>query len=343
MEGWNLPSLSQTASEATAEFDALAWCKRRAGPIVAALYDEKANTTPELGIDIKAGADSLRIPLVYYCSKPSTDTVRLYTALMEEFVQELSRQGVSIRCPGMETAAPSRISTRRAALKFDDAPAPAPEAAPATVSAGPLLLIIDDDRGLQPKIEKYLSYLGWRLKTVPGGVEGMESIRSMQPAALAIAHDMRGMTGLDLLEIVRSQFSSQLAACCYCGRITGAMSKRGAALGSALLPEDGNLGGALIAWLQDTVPIPQQPEPAQSAAASAALALAAAAAPVDREELFEDLWKRLSGKRVDELRGILGVDIALTPAGGGWMRFAYASVSIKILVKNQKISILGVE
>ncbi|HYG76837.1 MAG TPA: hypothetical protein VEK08_17670 [Planctomycetota bacterium] len=63
----------------------------------------------------------------------------------------------------------------------------------------------------------------------------------------------------------------------------------------------------------------------------------------NKDELFNELFGKLRGHKLDEVPRILNVQITFVPAGGAWQKFAYGKYTVKVLAKDGKITILGIE
>jgi len=333
--------------------DTVSWCSQSRTPVTASFYESPVKDATEFGFALKAGLGIRRIPLTTFKIKPSAGTLRMYASLMDDYVQALN-----VQRPAAQTTATSisgkfnRTSTR----SFDRAvPSPnssGPVKPPSGLRGTTCVLVLDNDRSLQPKIEKYLAYLGYTVRFAGTGLDGLSAVKSHQPVALIVCQDMPAMAGLSVLELIRKRAATGVPAICFSARINDAMKQTANALGRVtLIPTGRALAGDIVSWIQDTLPPLEYsalPEPL-AAPATAAAAPVASALPIEqpqnmtREQLFDYLWGRLGGHTLDEVATILGTEITLSPAGGSWHKFAFAGSTIKLLVKKQKISILGIE
>jgi CheY-like chemotaxis protein len=70
-------------------------------------------------------------------------------------------------------------------------------------AAGPLVLVIDDDRLVLRAWTRLLASLPVRLRCEAEPAEAVRAIREEPPAVVVSDHHMAGMTGLELLACVR--------------------------------------------------------------------------------------------------------------------------------------------
>ena len=66
--------------------------------------------------------------------------------------------------------------------------------------AGPLVLVVEDDKGVRNLIETVLSSEGFTVKTARDGLEGLLKLRMLKPSALVLDIMMPDVGGLRVLD-----------------------------------------------------------------------------------------------------------------------------------------------
>jgi signal transduction histidine kinase len=85
-----------------------------------------------------------------------------------------------------------------------DIAAPAPEGSPDVDAGLPVVVVVDDDRASLDLMTAYLDGLGVRIALARDGVEGLELIRALTPAAVVLDIRLPGLDGWEVLRRVRA-------------------------------------------------------------------------------------------------------------------------------------------
>lgn len=85
-----------------------------------------------------------------------------------------------------------------------DIAAPAPEESPGADDGLPVVVVVDDDRASLDLMTAYLDGLGVRIALARDGVEGLELIRALAPAAVVLDIRLPGLDGWEVLRRVRA-------------------------------------------------------------------------------------------------------------------------------------------
>ncbi|CAN5853575.1 hypothetical protein BH20ACT7_BH20ACT7_01700 [soil metagenome] len=75
----------------------------------------------------------------------------------------------------------------------------------ATGTGGPLVLVVEDDRGVRDLMVDILSVEGFRVRTAGDGLEGLLKLRSLHPAAVVLDIMMPDVGGLRVLDQLASE------------------------------------------------------------------------------------------------------------------------------------------
>lgn len=71
--------------------------------------------------------------------------------------------------------------------------------------ASPLLLIVEDDRGVRESLARALEFEGYAVRTAPDGVEALRAIASEDPDAVILDVMMPGFDGMEVARKVRAK------------------------------------------------------------------------------------------------------------------------------------------
>ena len=69
----------------------------------------------------------------------------------------------------------------------------------------PLVLIIDDEPSVRTVLDRFVSRRGYRVQTAADAIEALEAMRKELPGLLMLDLRLPGVTGLQLLELMRSE------------------------------------------------------------------------------------------------------------------------------------------
>jgi len=84
-----------------------------------------------------------------------------------------------------------------------------PQAEPAADARLPVVVVVEDDRASLDLITAYLDGLGVRIALARDGIEGLELIRSLSPAAVVLDIRLPGLDGWEVLTRVRAHESTR--------------------------------------------------------------------------------------------------------------------------------------
>jgi len=106
------------------------------------------------------------------------------------------------------------------------------------------LLIVDDEPLIRTALSAILTEMGWRVRTAQDGFSGLEEIQREVPEVLLSDLNMPGMTGFELLTVVRRKFPTVMTVA-MSGAFSGnevpsgvaadAFYQKGSSLGSLLM------------------------------------------------------------------------------------------------------------
>ncbi|TLM60385.1 MAG: response regulator [Deltaproteobacteria bacterium] len=111
---------------------------------------------------------------------------------------------VRVKCPSCQHT--FELSVEADAVSAASAPSAAPTEIPGQrEETRPLVLVVDDARFFREMIRDLLADLPVSLETAGDGREALEKIRALHPSLLLVDLNIPGMSGQELIEVVRHE------------------------------------------------------------------------------------------------------------------------------------------
>jgi CheY-like chemotaxis protein len=188
------------------------------------------------------------------------------------------------------------------------------------------IIVLDSDQRIQDGLHRHFNPKAggspYRFRTLPPSPESVIEIEKEQPQALIVRHEMEGMTGLDLLEMILGGQVASLPALCIGERFSESEKQRAKAMGRvALLPKAVATSAVIADWLNAVLVVSH-------------VALEA----ISQAELFELLWNQFGRKHVAEVALVLP-DV---PQTDGWHVLNYRGIEFKVLLKESRVAMLSI-